>query len=59
MAVEPAQATAQDGLGLWIVGVARQGQAGGLGDWIPLKINNIYIYTYVSMLCFVIFCSVL
>ena len=59
MAVEPGQATAQDGLGLWIVGVARQGQAGGLGDWIPLKINNIYIYTYVSMLCFVIFCSVL
>ena len=59
MAVEPGQATAQDGLGLWIVGVARQGQAGGLGDWTPLKINNIYIYTYVSMLCFVIFCSVL
>ena len=45
MAVEPGQATAQDkgigqqGLGLCILGVARQGQAGGLGDWSPLKIN--------------------
>ena len=60
MAVEPGQATAQDGLGLWIVGVARQGQAGGLGDWTPLKINNIYIYICKHvMCCYFLFCFVM
>ena len=60
MAVEPGQATAQDkgigqqGLGLCILGVARQGQAGGLGDWTPLKINigsGALVCMYVCNVC--------